>query len=266
MKFKYKFTDYHVHTKWSADIQENGPVFNDYIEIARKNKINICFLEHYELYYIERDKTNPFYDNKIDDYLEEIDQLKENYDIIFGGLEIEYYRDREMELMEFMDDYGKDLDFIGGTVHEWIYKYPITGREQLVELLERVPMKQVIDDYFEVYKKMIESRIFKNVCHIDTIYRYINENDLKPSDDSDTSEERVLELGRSCIKDKIHIEYNLSGLRFPIKRPFPSKEIAKQLKSEGAKFFIGSDSHSLEFFEETIPKVKQAHEFLGFIN
>lgn len=266
MKFKYNITDYHIHTNWSSDIKENGPIFNDYVEIAEKNKINICFLEHYELYYIEHDKTNPFYNNKLDDYLEEIDQLKENYNIILGGLEVEYYRDREIELMEFMDDYGKELDFIGGTVHEWIYKYPITSRTQLVQLLEKVEMKQVIDDYFEVYKMMIDSKIFKNVCHLDTIYRYINENDLVPTDDCDISEERVLNLGRLCIKDKIRIEYNLSGVKFPIKRSFPSKEIAVKLKSEGAKFFVGSDSHSVEFFEETIPKVKQAYEFLGLIN
>jgi histidinol-phosphatase (PHP family) len=266
MKFNYNITDYHVHTNWSADIQENGPVFNDYIEIAEKNKVNICFLEHYELYYIERVKTYPFYNNKIDDYLEEIDKLKENSKVLLGGLEVEYYQDREIELMEFMDDYGKDLDFIAGTVHEWIYNYPITSRAKLEQLLEKVPMKKVIDDYFETYRMMIESKIFKNVCHIDTIYRYINENDLKPSDDCNTSEERVLNLGRLCKKYKIRIEYNLSGVRFPIKRTFPSKEVVKQLKSEGTKFFIGSDSHSLEFFEETIPKLKEAYEFLGLIN
>ncbi|NVM16157.1 MAG: histidinol-phosphatase HisJ family protein [Candidatus Lokiarchaeota archaeon] len=263
---KFKYTDYHVHTKWSSDIQENGPVFDEYIEIAELNEINICFLEHYELHYIERDKTNPFYNDKIDDYLEEIDQLKENYNIILSGLEVEYYRDRESELMEFMDDYGKDLDFISGTVHEWIYNYPITSRAKLIQLLEKVQMKQVIDDYFETNKMMIESKIFKNVCHIDTIYRYINENDLVPLNDCNISDERVLNLGRLCIKNKIRIEYNLSGVRFPIKRSFPSKEVAKQLKLEGAKFFIGSDSHSLEFFEETIPKLKQAYEFLGLTN
>ncbi|MFX0074782.1 MAG: PHP domain-containing protein [Candidatus Hermodarchaeota archaeon] len=263
---KFKYTDYHIHTNWSADIKENGPVFEDYIEIAEKCRINICFLEHYEIYYIERDKTNPFYDNKIDDYLEEIDKLKENYDMILGGLEVEYYQDKETKLMEFMDDYGKDLDFIGGTVHEWLFKYPITGRAQLIQLLDRVPMKQVINDYFKVYEMMINSKIFKNVCHIDTIYRYINENDLKPSDDCDVSEERVINLGRLCIKNGIRIEYNLSGVLFPIDRPFPSEENARILKSEGAKFFIGSDSHSLEYFEETIPKVKNACEFLGIIN
>jgi len=260
---KFKYTDYHIHTKWSSDIQENGPVFEDYIKIAEDNEIYICFLEHYELYNIERDKTNPFYNGKIDDYLEELDDLKGIYKFILSGLELEYYRDREIELLEFMDDYGKELDLIGGTVHEWIYNYPITNREKLAQLLEKVQMKQVIDDYFEISRMMIESKIFKNICHIDTIYRYINEHDIKPLEDCDISDERVLNLGRLCIKNKISIEYNLSGLGFPIGRPFPSKENAKQLRLERCKFFVGSDSHSIENFQENIHKVKEAYEFLG---
>jgi len=263
---KFKYTDYHIHTNWSSDISEDGPNFNDYIKIAEAEEINICFLEHYELYNIERDKTDPFYNDKIDDYLEEFDELKGNYRFILSGLELEYYRDREIELLEFMDDYEKEIDFIGGTLHEWIYHYPITSRTKLLELLEKVQMKKVIDDYFEISRMMIESKIFKNLCHIDTIFRYINENDIIPLDDCNVSEDRVLNLGRLCIKNNIRIEYNLSGTKFPINRPFPSKEVAEHLKSERAKFFVGSDSHSLEFFQETIPKVKQAYELLGLID
>ncbi|MBY9011846.1 MAG: hypothetical protein KGD70_05685 [Candidatus Lokiarchaeota archaeon] len=260
---KFKYTDYHIHTNWSSDISEDGPNFNDYIKIAEEEEINICFLEHYELYKIERDKTDPFYNGKIDDYLEEFDDLKGIYKFILSGLELEYYRDREIELLEFMDDYEKEIDFIGGTLHEWIYHYPITSRTKLLELLEKVQMKKVIDEYFEISRMMIESRIFKNICHIDTIFRYINENDIIPLDDCDISEDRVLNLGRLCIKNKIRIEYNLSGKRFPINRSFPSKEVAEQLKSERVKFFVGSDSHSLEYFKETVPKVKEAYKFLG---
>ena len=260
---KFKYTDYHVHTNWSSDISEDGPNFYDYIKIAEAEEINICFLEHYELYSIERDKSNPFYNDKINDYLEEFDDLKGNYKFILCGLELEYYRDREIELLEFLDDYEKEIDVIGGTLHEWIYGYPITSRIKLVQLLEKVQMRQVIDDYFEISRMMIESKIFKNICHIDTIYRYINEHDIKPLDDCNISDERVLNLGRLCIKNKIRVEYNLSGLRFPIDRPFPSKEIAKKLKKERCKFFVGSDSHSIEYFEESIPKVKEAYKFLG---
>ncbi|MHA2288168.1 MAG: PHP domain-containing protein [Promethearchaeota archaeon] len=260
---KFKYTDYHIHTNWSSDVSEDGPSFKDYIEIAESEEINICFLEHYELYKIERDKTDPFYNNKIDNYLEELDDLKSDYNFILSGLEVEYYRDRETELLEFMDDYEKELDFIGGTLHEWIYHYPITSRAKLVELLDKVQMRKVIDDYFEISRMMIESKIFKNMCHIDTIFRYINENDIKPLDDCDISEERVLNLGMLCIKNKIRIEYNLSGVKFPINRTFPSKDIAEQLKLERAKFFVGSDSHQIEYFRKTIPKVKEAYKFLG---
>ena len=217
---KFKYTDYHVHTNWSSDISEDGPSFNDYIKIAEVEEINICFLEHYELYSIERDKSNPFYNGKIDDYLEEFDDLKGEYKFILSGLELEYYRDREIELLEFMDDYEKELDFIGGTLHEWVYGYPITSRPKLLQLLEKVQMRQVIDDYFEISRMMIESKIFKNICHIDTIYRYINEHDIKPLDDCDISDNEFLIWGVYVLKTKLGLNITCQVYVFPLIDPF----------------------------------------------
>ncbi|HEA70799.1 hypothetical protein LCGC14_0623210 [marine sediment metagenome] len=263
---KFKFTDYHVHTaKWSSDIPKSGSNFEDYIKLAEINEINVCFLEHFELYSIEMDKSNPFYNGSIDNYLEEIDKIQETYDFIFGGLEVEYYHDREIELLEFMDDYEKELDFISGTVHEWILGYPVTSREKLLLFLEKKPMKNIIDEYFRTCKLMIESKIFKNICHLDVIFRYINENDIKPEEDCNVSEDRVIELGLLCVKNKIGIEYNLSGEKFPIGRPFPSKNVVVSLSKEGGKFFVGSDSHSKDYFEGKIDKVKRAQLFLNLI-
>jgi len=261
---RYKYTDYHVHTNWSIDIKDDGPSFEDYIRIAEMNRINICFLEHYELRYMDNKFSNPFSNENINTYLEELDILKETYDFVLAGLEVDYYEEKETELREFMDDYSRELDFIAGTIHEWVPFYPITTRDKLVELLEKKSMKDIIAEYFLESKKMVESKIFKNICHIDTIYRYINENDIKLEEDCNISNQSVLEVGRLCIRNKITIEYNLSGIRFPIKRPFPSREIVRILKEEGAKFFIGSDSHSLEYFENQIPKVKEAYHFIKF--
>jgi len=261
----YKYTDYHIHTNWSADIIEDGPNFEDYIKIAEKERINICFLEHFELYYVESDKRNPFYGEKIADYLEEVDKLKETYDFILSGLEVEYYQEKENDLLDFMDDYGKELDFIAGTIHEWIFGYPVTSRDLLSKFIEKVPVKQIVDDYFDISKKLIQSKIFKNICHIDTIFRYINNNDIKPPNDLDTSDDRVIELGKLCMKNKINIEYNLSGFKFPINRSFPSKEVVFKLRREGANFFVGSDSHDIEYFKEQIPEVKDAYDFINSI-
>jgi len=263
---KFKYTDYHVHSaKWSTDVDINGPKFEDYIEVAEINEINVCFLEHYELHYILNDKKNSFYNGNIENYLEEIDILKETYDFILSGAEVEYYKDKEIELLEFMDDYEKDIDFIAGTIHEWVIGYPITMKAKLIEFLEKKPMKDVIDEYFNISEMMIKSKIFKNICHIDTIFRYFNNNDIKPKEDCNVSEERVLELGRLCIKNNIQIEYNLSGNKFPIGRTFPSKSVVTKLKNEGGNFFVGSDSHSLAYFETQITRVKEAYYYLNSI-
>jgi HisJ family histidinol phosphate phosphatase len=262
---KFKYTDYHVHTRWSMDIMETGPSFEDYLQIAEGSRINVCFLEHYELRYLENDKSNPFYGENINNYLEELDELKETYDFVLCGLEVDYYEERDIQIREFMDDYGKQLDFVAGTIHEWIFNYPITTRERLLSLLEKVPMNRVIDDYFNCLEKLINSRIFKNVCHVDTIFRYINDNDIVPEKNCDVSEDRVLNACRPCLINGIRIEYNLSGQKFPIQRPFPSKSVALQLKEEGAQFFVGSDSHDLKYFEQTIPKVINAYELLNII-
>ncbi len=261
-KMKFKYTDYHVHTKWSHDIANFGPSFEDYLRVAEENKINICFLDHYELYYIETDKNYPFYDNKIVNYLEEVDKIKENYDFVLSGLEVDYYKDREMELREFMDDHRKNFDFIAGTIHETDYGYPVTTREKLVELLKKKGIKQIVDEFFDLSKKMINSKIFENICHLDTIFRYINQNDIRPTSDIDMSQDRVLELGRLCIKNNNGIEYNLSGTKFPIGRSFPSKHVIKELKREGARIYVGSDSHGVNYFRTKIHQVKKAYEYL----
>ena len=262
-KLKFAATDFHIHTRWSHDIKEFGPLFEDYVKVAEKNRINICFLDHYELYCIENDKSYPFFgEEKINQYLEEVDKIKENYEFVLSGLEVDYYIDREDSLREFMDDYERQLDFVAGTVHEIDYGFPVTTREKLIKLLEKKKIKTVVDEYFELMERLINSKIFKNICHLDTIFRYLNPKDLKPTLDCDISDERVLNLGRLCIENRISIEYNLSGIKYPIARSFPSKQVIKQLNEEGARIFVGSDSHSVNYFRTKIHKVKKAYKFL----
>ncbi|MBD3342000.1 MAG: histidinol-phosphatase HisJ family protein [Candidatus Lokiarchaeota archaeon] len=254
---KYKYTDYHIHTRWSHDIAKNGPSFEDYAIIAEKRKINICFLDHYEFYYIENDPNYPFYGIPIEDYLNEIDKIKQTYNNVLSGLEIDYYSEYKTEIQDFVDDYEKDFDFLAGTLHETDYGYPFTTRSKLISLLEKKKIKQILDEFFILSKEMIESKIFKNICHLDTIYRYINSNDLKPTYECDLSDDRILKLGRKCIKNNTRIEYNLSGIRYPIGRPFPSPHIIALLIKEGAEVFVGSDSHSVNYFSTQINNVKK---------
>jgi HisJ family histidinol phosphate phosphatase len=260
---KFEYTDYHIHTNYSHDIKENGPSFKDYIQIAEENEINICFLDHYELYYVENDKTYPFYGGRINNYLEDIDNLKEEYDFILSGLELDYYPDREESLQEFMDDFGKELDFIGGSVHEFLYEYPVTSKSLLKNLIQKMSLEEIIETYFHSMEKMIESEIFSNICHIDTVFRYINSSEIKPPKDLRDYETKIVNLGEKCIEKGISVEYNLSGTRFSLGRPFPSFKMMKYLIQKGLNYFVGSDSHSLEYFKSQILNVKKAYEVLG---
>lgn len=259
---KFAFTDFHVHTRWSLDIAKNGPNFEDYVKVAEKDKINVCFLDHYELYYVENSTDDPFHGNTLPRYLEEVDKIKESYKFALSGLEMDYYPNRERQLREFMDEFEKQFDFIAGTIHETDPEYPFTTREKLVQLVKKKPIKQIVDEFFILSKQMIESKIFKNICHLDTIFRYINAKDIVPPIHCDTSDARALELGRLCVKNNIKIEYNLSGLKYPIGRTFPSKTVINTLKKEGAQIFVGSDSHSIDYFKTKIPEVKQAYKWL----
>jgi len=147
-------------------------------------------------------------------------------------------------------------------MHEPILDYPITQRDKLLKLMEKWTITQVVDEFFKHTELMIKSKLFKNICHIDTIFRYINENDIKPPPDCDCSDQRVLELGRLCIKNNVKIEYNLSGVKFPIGRTFPSRGVIIQLKKEGAEIFIGSDSHNVDYFQAQIKNVKSSYNLL----
>ena len=145
-----------------------------------------------------------------------------------------------------------------GTIASALLTIEVRSRAQALAKL-----KEIIDEYFEAMKRLIESRIFKNVCHLDTIFRYINPKDLTPTLDCDISQDRVLELGRLCIKNEIALELNLSGTKYPIGRSFPSRMVIKILKKEGARIFVGSDSHSVNYFRMKINKVKKAYKLLN---
>ncbi|MGV9173704.1 MAG: hypothetical protein ACOC35_14225, partial [Promethearchaeia archaeon] len=177
--------------------------------------------------------------------------------------EVEYYPQKENELRTFMDEFGKEFDFIAGTLHETKMGFPVTTRARLMELLEKIDIKTIVNDYFSMMRQLIESNIFENICHIDTIFRYINRHDVVPPSDCDTSDDRILDLGRLCIENGIKIEYNLSGYKFPINRPFPSKKVVKELKLGGAQIYVGSDSHDIEYFKNNVQNVKNAYKFLN---
>ncbi len=263
---KFPHTDYHVHTNWSFDISKNGPSFYDYLDVCEEHQINICFLEHYELYYVETNKYHPFYGEKIVDYIEEIDNIKESYDFVLSGLEVDYYIDRENQLIEFLDNYGDQLDFIAGSVHELMYDYPITVPSGAEKLLSIWSAEKIVDEYFYALNKMVSSNLFRNLCHIDIVFRYINPHFCNYLIDEQAIFNELVEIGKICEQKGVSIECNLSGLRHLIGRPYPSNKVISEYIKQGIRVYVGSDSHSVNNFRKNIPLVKETYENIEKLN
>ncbi|MHA1339348.1 MAG: histidinol-phosphatase HisJ family protein [Promethearchaeota archaeon] len=266
--------DFHIHTNWSLD-NLTGPDPEDYLEIAEKNKVQICFLDHYELIYkedppIPKDKTWvpqwPFYNDKWNKYLEKMDEIKSNYSFVFSGLEVDYYTFMEDKIKEFLDDYANEFDLLVGTLHDAEPCSPVTLEEDLKRLIKKYgSFEKVVEIYFEIEKSLVKSKLFNAVAHIDTIFRYCNK--IVPKKDQYDSYFKTKEIIALCIKEGIWIEYNISGYRYPIGRPFPPESMLEEYIPKGAKFFIGSDSHSVETFNLFIPKIKESNKKIrNFIN
>jgi HisJ family histidinol phosphate phosphatase len=266
--------DLHVHNKWSLDIP-HGPRAEEYMEFAEKHQIHIGFLDHYEVLYQKKNLECPFEDKKwvpIDTfagdnwnkYLEELDDLKNNYSFVSTGLEIDYAPEDEGELSDFIKEYGSTFDFFVGTLHELERFRPVTLESDLRALIKKHgSFEAIVEIYFDLQEKMIKSGLFTAIAHIDTIYRYcgsiiLGEKKYQNSEYGGYTQ-RIIEL---CIKNNIWIEYNLSGFRYSVNRPFPPEEMVKKFSKLGAKWFVGSDCHTIPTFNRFVPKIKKANALL----
>ena len=73
---------------------------------------------------------------------------------------------------------------------------------------------------------------------------------------------RTLELCRLSQKTGIVTEINLRGLDHPWGRMHPPQFLIEKLVQSEVQFYVGSDSHNLQSFLDSIPRVQQLHNFL----
>ena len=267
--------DLHLHSRWSQDIL-NGPTMADYIPLAERYNIHIGFADHYELLYYgkENKRNNPRTESPwsgewrlnpdtIDQYLEEIDALKEEYPHVSSGLEIDFYPTRIPLLQEFVDRYRSEFDLLIGSVHEVEDYRPVTLMEDFIWLKEKYgSFDAVVDKYFEIEKIMVETGIFDVLSHPDVVYRF------QPAEDRITHpnyghDPRVIELGHLCENREMLMEIKVSGYRYDWGQSFPVNGQFHHLLAHGVQFTVGSDSHSLENFEQSILDIRKANNFIN---
>jgi histidinol-phosphatase (PHP family) len=257
--------DLHVHTNWSQD-NLKGPSMSDFIPLAERYKIHIGFADHYEMLYYESKSMKHgkwrLTDETVDKYLEELDTLKNRYNFVSSGIEIDYYPSRKEKIQEFVDDYRSQFDLIIGSLHEVVDYRPVTLKEDLEWLINSFGSFQaVVDRYFEMMFEIVDTQIFDVIAHPDVVFRFLTPKDPNFQQEY-LNDPRVLELGLLCKKYKTMMEVNLSGYYYKWNQSFPNENYLHHLLAEGVKFIVGSDSHSLDQFEKMVLKTRKYNNIL----
>ena len=257
--------DLHVHSNWSQD-NLNGPSMKDYAPLAERYKIHIGFADHFEFF--DSDKKDSEFkkyrlnQETVNNYLEEIDNIKENYPFITSGLEFNFYPNRIEKLQEFTDRYRSEFDFFIGGVHEIDEFSSFVIQKDFNSLLLKYDSFEIIlEKFFKIERELLNSQIFDCIAHPDVIYKFKSIEDRKCHPEYEY-DKRILELGALCEKTRTLMEVNLSGFRFPWKNSFPNDSILHHLIAQGVSFVVGSDSHSLLDFENNILNIRKKNRII----
>lgn len=248
--------DLHLHTEFSPD---SSTPLEAYAQLANQLDIHVGFLDHFELAFLDRkDYLNPHHFPRL---LEVYDRVHSQYPYTSLGLEVDYYADLAPQLAEFCDDYKGDFDYFIGVVHT-VNRLALTIAEEMEELVNTIGLREILERYFNEVESAIRSQLFSGIAHIDGVMRFVP---LFPGSSKVIPiwKQQTKDLGLLCTELGVLIEVNLRGLNHPWGRMHPDPQIIDELILSGAKFFVGSDSHSLKDFEKTAPQLCQLNAYLA---
>jgi histidinol-phosphatase (PHP family) len=260
-----KLIDYHIHCNYSCD--NDNQIAHVIKKISEGNFYEACIITHFEPSTFDKKgiNINSIKPEQFDEYFREV----EHYNKEFGtnvkvGIEVEYDEDFEDEIAKYLGEH--DFDFVLGSRH-WVKDVLIAGGiNKARSLFEKYKPEQVAEFYFEMLKKLINSKLFDSIAHPDIIKR--NAILVYGSFPVELYKDYFHEIAGLLIKNKVCFEINTNPYQFPGQNIlYPSSDLIKLLYSEGARnVTLGSDAHSLERIGERIPEVISLLQQIGFKN
>lgn len=215
--------DYHVHPMAHGEHLFTLEWIVQYLRRAREMGIQqIGFSDHDE------------YVGVIDYHLLQAAQAEGFQDIdVRVGVEVDYKPSRESEIRSILQIHP--YDYVIGSVHhigDWPFDHPDYRDE-----FEAGDIDGIYQAYYELVLRMVNSRLFDVVGHIDLVkiwgHRPVQS---KPAD---YLKPLLAELRSSGMV----VEINSAGLRKPVGELYPGQELVQSLFDAGIPITIGSDAH-----------------------
>jgi histidinol-phosphatase (PHP family) len=237
--------DYHVHSEFSVDC--NVPM-RDSCEAAIANGITeIAFTDHVE--HQHTDLGYGYY--RIEDYLASVEAVQAEFTgqlRVLKGAEVDFHTDTSEMVQRFMEQYGREYDFLIGSVH-----YGDSAQIIFQEYFEGKGIDDVVYPYLDQVESAARTGWFDTIGHLDIPKRYLPKT-LRTYEPS-RYREPLARLFKTLIESDTAFEINTSGLRQTPKTSMPGPAIVRwYVEAGGSLITTGSDSHAAQTIGSGIPK------------
>jgi len=184
---------------------------------------------------------------EIENYLSTIEGLKEKYkeDIIVRiGFEIDYLKNQEYALNNYLLPIKNRLDFILGSIHILNF-FDDRGAWSFDDSRFRQDFQFYgTDRVYSFYYKTVQKMLASNKFDFDIIAHF----DLpKKFNDIPSNRELIWNEMMKCLelikKRNVAMEINTGGLRKDCNEQYPSEKIIKQMYNLDIPVILGSDAH-----------------------
>ena len=239
IKYPLGAIDTHLHSRISCD-SEMG------MQAACRQALKIglkalVFTEHAD--FDPSDQGCGFYDDR--KYNEELAEARVAMGRslkIYKGIEITYQPRRRQQILDFIHQH--QFDFTIGSVH-MVGSKDVSRPELAKKHYGAIEEEQAYGEYFQEVEKLIDSRLFDCLGHLDLCKRYghLHYGPLVYK----KYEKNYKKILKHLIQADMLLEVNTSGLRQQVKETFPPyPAVLEYLKMGGTKLTLGSDAHRVQ--------------------
>jgi len=250
--------DYHIHESYSQDARDSS--VERYIKAAEEKGIDEIAITTHQII------TGEFsgfgvQPAEVQSYVDNIHKLAESTDVVLRvGLEIDYFPEAERELEALIDEYP--FDFILGSTH-FIGAYDVGSRRDTPAFFSGRSLKEAASDYFNLWRKAVESGLFDSMAHPDYWRRFLYLVRPDPVDFIDYG--GALEAIDALVSYDVGFEVNTSGWRHQQKNQYPIRCFLEAANDAGVKkVTLGSDSHLPDQLGFLLPEAVDLLRDVGF--
>ena len=229
-------TDSHLHTNYSHGKSTLGEMIQASIDLGLDN---IGFAEHFIYDYFSENGLPTVQGRPVDgtplpnfkEYCNEVIKAKNKYKDTIKirlGVEVDFIKDKEIEIAKTLKSQNTNFDFVLGSVH-----FLGNPTKYFTDYINEPWAKQ---EYFSSIERCIESKLFDVLAHPMLIQYYM---DINGKEYKSISEEVTDLLRQKGMALELNTDYFSSGRILN-----PGTIMLKMCKKKKIPIVMGSDAHS----------------------